>query len=287
MDPKIALLFLLIGSVIGLSHLSDENLGRVRRQLASRALARIYARTAQSLGRHAAALRSPQFSAFFRRVTWLRQPSLAGLLVIECKGRIGRPAGRRPLSRPAPARGSPARLAAGAPAARAISPNAGCNVSKHFVQSIRSPNERKDAARLQKPCGGANPARQQPGRTHMCEAAARIGRDILASRIVEWWIHQDAIKRSRRSPTASSASGLSTSSSERSHPVVQPVEPRIAPSQARTAPHRSRPESPSVPGTRAASARPAAPTPAPRSIARSPARAPVAAASRIASWPTR
>lgn len=36
MDPKIALLFLLIGSVIGLSHLSDENLGRVRRQLANR-----------------------------------------------------------------------------------------------------------------------------------------------------------------------------------------------------------------------------------------------------------
>ncbi len=34
MDPKIALLFLLIGSVIGLSHLTDENLGRVRRQLA-------------------------------------------------------------------------------------------------------------------------------------------------------------------------------------------------------------------------------------------------------------
>ena len=51
MDPKIALLFLLIGSVIGLSHLSDENLGRVRRQLAGQALARIYARTAQSLGR--------------------------------------------------------------------------------------------------------------------------------------------------------------------------------------------------------------------------------------------
>jgi hypothetical protein len=33
MDPKIALLFLLIGSVIGLSYLSEENLGRVRRQL--------------------------------------------------------------------------------------------------------------------------------------------------------------------------------------------------------------------------------------------------------------
>jgi hypothetical protein len=33
MDPKIALLFLLIGIVIGLSYLSDENLGRVRRQL--------------------------------------------------------------------------------------------------------------------------------------------------------------------------------------------------------------------------------------------------------------
>ena len=35
MDPKIALLFVLIGTVIVLSHLSDENLGRVRRQLAA------------------------------------------------------------------------------------------------------------------------------------------------------------------------------------------------------------------------------------------------------------
>ena len=36
MDPKIALLFMLIGSVIGLSHLSEESLGRVRRQLSAR-----------------------------------------------------------------------------------------------------------------------------------------------------------------------------------------------------------------------------------------------------------
>jgi hypothetical protein len=35
MDPKLALLFILIGCVIGLSHLSDESLGRVRRQLAA------------------------------------------------------------------------------------------------------------------------------------------------------------------------------------------------------------------------------------------------------------
>lgn len=34
MDPKIGLLFLLIGTVIALSHLSEENLGRMRRQLA-------------------------------------------------------------------------------------------------------------------------------------------------------------------------------------------------------------------------------------------------------------
>ena len=33
MDPKITLLFLLIGSVIGLSYLSDEILERIRRQL--------------------------------------------------------------------------------------------------------------------------------------------------------------------------------------------------------------------------------------------------------------
>ncbi len=36
MDPKIALLVMLIGAVIGLSHLSEENLGRMRRQLAER-----------------------------------------------------------------------------------------------------------------------------------------------------------------------------------------------------------------------------------------------------------
>lgn len=33
MDPKLTLLFLLIGAVIGLSRLSEENLLRVRRQL--------------------------------------------------------------------------------------------------------------------------------------------------------------------------------------------------------------------------------------------------------------
>ena len=36
MDPKITLLFMLIGSVIGLSRLSDVKLDRVRRQLADR-----------------------------------------------------------------------------------------------------------------------------------------------------------------------------------------------------------------------------------------------------------
>ncbi len=33
MDPKLAILFMLIGAVIGLSHLSEANLTRMRRQL--------------------------------------------------------------------------------------------------------------------------------------------------------------------------------------------------------------------------------------------------------------
>jgi hypothetical protein len=36
MDPKLAILFMLIGAVIGLSHLSEENLGRMRRQFVDR-----------------------------------------------------------------------------------------------------------------------------------------------------------------------------------------------------------------------------------------------------------
>jgi hypothetical protein len=34
MDPKLTILFLLIGTIIVLSHLNDENLARVRRQFA-------------------------------------------------------------------------------------------------------------------------------------------------------------------------------------------------------------------------------------------------------------
>jgi hypothetical protein len=33
MEPKIALLFLLIASVVGLSHVNDDVVGRMRRQL--------------------------------------------------------------------------------------------------------------------------------------------------------------------------------------------------------------------------------------------------------------
>ena len=36
MDPKLTLLFLLIGCVIGLANLNEENLGRMRRQLVRR-----------------------------------------------------------------------------------------------------------------------------------------------------------------------------------------------------------------------------------------------------------
>lgn len=36
MDPKLAILFMLIAAVIGLSHLSDEKLSRMRRQFLSR-----------------------------------------------------------------------------------------------------------------------------------------------------------------------------------------------------------------------------------------------------------
>ncbi len=36
MDPKLTILFLLISTVIVLSHLSDENLGRMRRQFVNR-----------------------------------------------------------------------------------------------------------------------------------------------------------------------------------------------------------------------------------------------------------
>jgi hypothetical protein len=36
MDHKLTLLFLLIGTVVGLSHLSDDSLSRMRRQLIDR-----------------------------------------------------------------------------------------------------------------------------------------------------------------------------------------------------------------------------------------------------------
>ena len=36
MDPKLTLLFVLIGAVVALSHLNDESLTRVRRRLVDR-----------------------------------------------------------------------------------------------------------------------------------------------------------------------------------------------------------------------------------------------------------
>jgi hypothetical protein len=36
MDPKLTVLFVLIACVIGMSHLTEENLGRMRRQLVDR-----------------------------------------------------------------------------------------------------------------------------------------------------------------------------------------------------------------------------------------------------------
>jgi len=36
MDPKLTILFMLIGAVIALSHMTEENLGRVRRQIVDR-----------------------------------------------------------------------------------------------------------------------------------------------------------------------------------------------------------------------------------------------------------
>jgi hypothetical protein len=36
MDPKLTMLFLLIGAIIGLSHLSDENMARMKQQFAPR-----------------------------------------------------------------------------------------------------------------------------------------------------------------------------------------------------------------------------------------------------------
>ena len=36
MDPKLTILFVLIACVIGLSHLNEENLDRMRRQLVDR-----------------------------------------------------------------------------------------------------------------------------------------------------------------------------------------------------------------------------------------------------------
>jgi hypothetical protein len=41
MDPKLTILFIFVAAVVGFSHLTDENLARVRRQLIDRRWRRI------------------------------------------------------------------------------------------------------------------------------------------------------------------------------------------------------------------------------------------------------
>ena len=78
MDPKIALLFLLIGAVIVLSHLSDENLGR----MAANSLKGVGANSChggvelRQICLYASRVRN--FRAFSLRVTPLQLPPSAG-----------------------------------------------------------------------------------------------------------------------------------------------------------------------------------------------------------------
>src|SRR5262249_51146194 len=94
-------------------------------------------------------------------------------------------------------------------------------------QAVCSPNERKRAMRLQKPRSRANPPRQQSGRANMREAATRVGRDILAPGVVEWWIHQNAIDRVACEPAPPQHLQFFFVESNRSHPVVQAIQPRV------------------------------------------------------------
>ena len=122
----------------------------------------------------------------------------------------------------------------------------------------------------------------------MRRAAAGIGRDVLARRIVERRVHQHVIGRS--GPDATGGKFVRRRGDvqrDGAHPLLEAVAHDVLP---RAMPESSGSISTSVTSTsgqRTASARPAAPTPAPNSTTRSPGRAAVAAASRMASWPTR
>ena len=143
---------------------------------------------------------------------------------------------------------------------------------------------RNAAATPQPPIQSAS----KPPLRRMRRAAAGIGRDILPRRIVERRIHQHAIGRARAdSPRAanSSAAAVTSSVTARARPVEAVARDILGGDVGKLRidlhqrhvdvrdPHRQR--------------KPAAPTPAPKSTARSPGRAAVAAASRMASWPTR
>ena len=61
----------------------------------------------------------------------------------------------------------------------------------------------------------------------MRQSAARIRRYVLALRIMEWRVHQDAVHAARRKSRRKQRIHILNIASKYDRPIVQPVEPSI------------------------------------------------------------
>ena len=184
--------------------------------------------------------------------------------------------------------GWPARPCTGS---TAMPPKRRSERGQHLGEPVGAPDQGQRAGGMQQPVRGRDPVRRARARRAACAVRrCRIGRDVLPRRIVERRIHQHVIGTSRaeaaRRQTASA--GAVDVERDRAHADRRAVARDVLGRRARQAPDRSRPASPSTSGNahRERQARRRRRRRRDRPHGRRGARA-VAAASRMASWPTR
>ena len=153
---------------------------------------------------------------------------------------------------------------------------------QHLGNPVGAPDQRQRAPGFEDAPRRMNPVRQRRRGRHMRDPARLVRRDAMPRGIVERRIHQhdiDAVRARARRLQRHPHQLRHRARSHRRQVAFASALARARPASAASISTRTR----SMPATRLATARPAAPTPAPRSATRSPGRAGVAAASSMAS----
>ena len=178
MDPKLTILFLLIGSIIGLSHLGDENLARMRRQLVTG----VGAISCRGGANPRQSRRAFQISVIASvsppRSTASAAARRLAVFVVEDRGRGSRAGAAAHFTARTSTRIA-RRVGARLDRQHGDSAERGRERRQHLVQRIGAPDQRQHALRLEQTARRSRSSAAAGRARRMRQPPARVGRDVL------------------------------------------------------------------------------------------------------------